>query len=179
VPASDVGEQRAQSDGGKASKPLSDVKGDGIRLRFFATREFGWIVLFCFFVFAGVIPVLVKYAVSRQSNRFLGHGCTGCVLRSEETAGLAAGMILISLLGLYMLVKVRNAPDPLGILRELYAICVITLLLVGGGIALVVVDPRDMRQQGQFEWLYVVCIGCLVLHFIQCPLQVIKTYKRK
>ncbi len=177
IAMADLEEQKVET-AKSAKKPLSVKKGDGIRLRFFATREFGWIVLFMFFIFA-LIPVLLKYAASKQTNRFLGHGCTGCVLRSEETIGLAISMVFISLLGLYMLVKVWSSPDPLGILRELYAICLTAMLMTGGGIALAVVDPKDLRSQGQAEWLYLVCAGCLIIHFIQCPLQVIKTYKRK
>ena len=121
------------------------------------------------------IPVVVFGAVVAAQLGVWGHGCMGCAATIEEIAG--GLVLLVVFMGLplaWFSWKFRNEKDPLGIIPE----TMLAVVLVGPLAAIVLLlsmtDPGGIQVvERRFLWATVGVVPLMLLHFIQCPLQII------
>jgi hypothetical protein len=110
------------------------------------------------------------------------HGCTGCLYHADEQGAAYVGASMVGNLLLAFAYNIRNEKDPLEIKSEV-AWAQIPGSIVGGVGALgILIDVIVNQNNGgtvedhgyvQWEWFLVGTIA--VIHFYQCPLQVIKS----
>ena len=137
-------------------------------------KVYGFTLLALFVATGALAAVVTNYGPGRVPYR-----CRGCDFNKRDAVVISVFLAAVIFVGVVTLASVRREPDPLGIIKELsLALC------LGGvpalvGILLSVVDPGQLRARGQVEWLYLISLGVLILHSVQCPMQVRKTFRKK
>jgi hypothetical protein len=137
-------------------------------------KVYGFTLLALFVATGALAAVVTNYGPGR-----VPYECRGCDFNKRDAIVISIFLAAAILAGVVTLASVRREPDPLGIIKELFlALC------LGGipalvGMLLSVVDPGQLRARGQVEWLYFISLGVLIVHSVQCPMQVRKTYRKK
>ncbi len=169
-PVADSGSLQDASGGTEA-----DLMASGIALYLMTTYVYsililgGWLSI-------GAIFIAIKYLQKDTPYGQFKNGCYGCTMQGLDSIFLGIMVLFVVTVGSYMIYILRDIPDPLGILKEIRLVLSVGLLIVGG-IVLSAIDPGGLIDDGIWDWYYVVSFLCMVIHYIQCPMIVRKTYK--
>mmetsp|Transcript_14425 Transcript_14425/g.25833 ORF Transcript_14425/g.25833 Transcript_14425/m.25833 type:complete len:626 (+) Transcript_14425:109-1986(+) len=123
----------------------------------------------------GVLELVVLMTL--PGNPYL-KGCYNCQISGPDTLLIGIPLILFLLVCSIFLWATKKDMDPVGILSEMRLILVITF----GFLIAVVVNSRFPKEENLDEpWdvLYIISFVLLLIHTVQCPMQVIKTYLSK
>lgn len=143
-----------------------------IRAAYFAQSDAMGVIVVCILSIPGIF-IATTWSGAREGP--YGMHCYGCDVRDEILYPVLLQAIIVAAIGLIALFMLRNAPDPLSLLRELrfswFCVCVF-----GASLALSYMDPGNLRSSGKFDWVHVGSIALLISFTVQCPLQVLRTF---
>ncbi|GBG26523.1 Regulator of G-protein signaling 12 [Hondaea fermentalgiana] len=123
-----------------------------------------------------IIPGILASAAASLPYGF--KGCTGCVLGNYLFLPVWVQSAVVLVLGTGMLWRIRRAPDPLGIRRELTLVWTLGLLLFLVSV-LGLIDPGSLRTEGTFDYHYFGVFIIYAIQIVQCVVPVAYTYNRK
>ncbi|GBG25306.1 Hypothetical Protein FCC1311_015232 [Hondaea fermentalgiana] len=144
-----------------------------IRAAYFAQSDAMGLLVTAIFSAPGMLIAAVR---SGSKDGPFGKDCYGCGLDDDILEPVLIQAVVFASLGLIALFWLRNAPDPLHLLRDI-RFCWLCMCVFGSSLALSYIDPGDLRASGDFDWTHVGAVALLVLFAVQCPLQVFYTYR--
>jgi len=133
------------------------------------------------FIFFGITMLLFMYIIyimAVENSPYGGRGCVGCTATRFDALILGFTIVFILFFAWLMLCRLRGEDDPLGMIKELrlqvilMSLCIIIVVIT-------VIDPGDLEKTRTFPWNIFIPLIFLVVHAIQCPLQVYRTYGQK
>lgn len=112
----------------------------------------------------------------KSDSPFGGKGCYGCTINGWIFIALVVTGAIVVAIVLPGTIILRNVHDSIGIARELrlLMVCGIFVLL---GVLLSMHDPGNARAEGKFDWLYIVSIAGIAVHWLDCVHPVYLTYR--
>lgn len=159
-------------DGEKSS--VNRMENRLLFLFFFTTNAYG-VMIWTLTLIIAFIYISYLYTVNDSP---LGYGCTGCGPMHNETAFLASVLLGMWAIGLLLLFHIRKEEDPLGIMSELRMVLWLYVPFVITSV-LDTVDPGHTAKDGTFSWTLIMPLWFAAMHFVQCPMQLMKKYQRR
>uniref|UniRef100_A0A7S2WDS0 G-protein coupled receptors family 3 profile domain-containing protein n=1 Tax=Mucochytrium quahogii TaxID=96639 RepID=A0A7S2WDS0_9STRA len=132
-----------------------------------ATKPIFTIGVMMVFVIISAIGLGVKLSLKPTHQ----DDCYGCKIEQADLYTLAGVFGLVFFAAIFVLIKARRFPDPLGIISELqmlvFLMCIYAVALI-----LAVLDPNEYQARGIFDYMFIGTFGVLLMHIVQCPYQV-------
>ncbi len=149
---------------------MGSITGDEILdMRRRASTSFAVVILVSMFLISAILPLALTL-----SSTIYRSGCVGCIFYRLEQLMLLVLISIYGVMAFYLLRKIYNLKDPLGILREgrntLILMCLGSIL----GIGIDFVDPGHLSNDGNFTWSYIVCVGLMGGFYVQAAVPLVR-----